>query len=407
MAVCTRVGWPTSSRASWRARALMTVASIPMLSAVARSIPREAPFSPRKMLPPPTTMAIWTLRASTASATSSASRLTTTASMPEPMEESANASPESFSSTLPHRLSATAASLLFADFEPHEPADLRLRAQPRQERSDDDLRVAHEALLDEDVVLVEAADPALDDLRDGLFGLALVAGQVLEDGPLLFDHVGRDVLPVDPPGGGGGDVEGDVVADLDRLGVGRVDAGQLDEDADRAPLVLDVLVGVDEPAAHLEPGDPAEADVLAQRAGHALDEVLHRGGRVAGVGLGGDVLALFRHLAGQGGHRRLEPVALGHEVGLAGQFDHGADVAVDGDVDRALRGGPAGPLAGGGQALLPQPRLGLLDVALRLLEGALAVHHPGAGDLPERGDVLGGDVRHGGNSLVLSGFRRH
>ena len=53
------------------------------------------------MLPPPTTMAICTLRASLASATSSANRLTTTASMPEPMEESANASPESLSSTLP------------------------------------------------------------------------------------------------------------------------------------------------------------------------------------------------------------------------------------------------------------------------------------------------------------------
>ena len=110
MAVCTRVGWPTSSSASWRASALMTVASMPMLSAVGRSIPREAPFRPRKMLPPPTTMAISTLRASVASATSSASRLTTTASMPEPMEESANASPESLSSTLPHRLSGMRSS---------------------------------------------------------------------------------------------------------------------------------------------------------------------------------------------------------------------------------------------------------------------------------------------------------
>jgi hypothetical protein len=30
MALCTRVGWPSRSRVSWRARAFMTVASMPM-----------------------------------------------------------------------------------------------------------------------------------------------------------------------------------------------------------------------------------------------------------------------------------------------------------------------------------------------------------------------------------------
>src|SRR5581483_3372645 len=403
MAVCTRVGWPTSSRASWRARALMTVASIPMLSAVARSIPREAPFSPRKMLPPPTTMAIWTLRASTASATSSARRLTTTASMPEPMEESANASPDSLSSTLPQRLSATTATLLLADLDPGEPGHLGIGPEARQQRPDRDLGVADEALLDEAVLLEEAADPALDDLGDGRFGLALVTGQVLEHGLLGLDHVGRDLVAADPAGGGRGDVEGDVVPDLDGLGVGGVDAGQLDQHADHAPLLLDVLVALDEAAAHLEAGDPAEGDVLAEAAGHALDEVVDGLGRVAGVGPGGDVLALLGHLLGQGGHGRLEAVALGHEVGLAGQLDHGPDVALDEHVDGALGGGPAGPLAGGGEALLPQPGLGLLHVALGLLEGLLAVHHPGPGDLPERGNVLGGDVRHGGFLRALSG----
>src|SRR2546430_1751210 len=123
MAVCTRVGWPTSSRASCRASALITVASMPMVSAVARSIAPEA---------------------------------------------------------------------------------------------------------------------ALHDLGDGLLGLALVAGQVLEHDALGVDHVGGDVVAAHPAGGGRGDVEGDVVADLDRLGVGRVDPGQVHEHADRAPLLLDV-----------------------------------------------------------------------------------------------------------------------------------------------------------------------
>src|SRR5207302_8823523 len=132
---------------SCRASALITVASMPMLSAVARSIPREAPFRPRKMLPPPTTMAICTLRASTASATSSASRLTTTASMPEPMEESANASPESLSSTLPQRLSGLGA-LLLADLDPDAPRHLGLCTQPRQHRPDADLGIPHLSLLE-------------------------------------------------------------------------------------------------------------------------------------------------------------------------------------------------------------------------------------------------------------------
>src|SRR2546421_8087104 len=200
MAVCTRVGWPMSSRASCRASALMTVASMPMLSAVGRSIPRDAPLRPRKMLPPPTTMAICTLRASEASATSSASRLTTTASIPEPTEESANASPDSLSSTLPQRLSGTAATLLLADLDAGEAGHLGVGPEARQERPDRDLGVADEALLDEAVLLEEAADPALDDLRDGLLGLALVAGQVLEDGLLGLEHVGRDVGAGHPAG---------------------------------------------------------------------------------------------------------------------------------------------------------------------------------------------------------------
>src|SRR5205807_5691216 len=181
------------------------VASIPMLSAVARSIPREAPFRPRKMLPPPTTMAICTLRASTASATSSARRFTTTASMPEPMEESANASPESLSSTLPQRLSGIG-PLLLADLDPDEPGDLGLGAEPRQQRPDGDLGIPYVALLEEAVLLVEPADAALDDLGDGLFRLALVTGQVLQHGPLGLDHLGWNVVAAHPPGGGRGDV---------------------------------------------------------------------------------------------------------------------------------------------------------------------------------------------------------
>ena len=48
-------------------------------------------------------------------------------------------------------------------------------------------------------------------------------------------------------------------------------------------------------------------------------------------------------------------------------------------------------LAAAGEALLAQPLLGGLDVAVVGLEGLLAVHHPGAGRLAQRLDVLGGE----------------
>ena len=55
--VITTAGTPAWRRASFRARAFITVASMPILSASMRSIlPLERP---RQKLPPPTTMPIW------------------------------------------------------------------------------------------------------------------------------------------------------------------------------------------------------------------------------------------------------------------------------------------------------------------------------------------------------------
>src|ERR1700733_9623253 len=60
MAVITRVGTPVFSSASCKARALITVASMPMWSAATRSIFIAAAETPRKKLPPPTTSPICT-----------------------------------------------------------------------------------------------------------------------------------------------------------------------------------------------------------------------------------------------------------------------------------------------------------------------------------------------------------
>src|SRR5664279_1487828 len=167
-------------------------------------MPRVAPTMPRKMLPPPTTIAISTPSSTRASATSSAIRWTTAASMPNEMLVSAKASPESFSTTRRNRLSvigtpgfASGPTLFLAHLDAGEPADLGLWSELLDELAHGELRVPHEALLEEDVVLVEAVQPALHDLADRGFGLALVARQLGEHLALLLDRVGRDVFTAD------------------------------------------------------------------------------------------------------------------------------------------------------------------------------------------------------------------
>ena len=65
IADCTRVSTPTRSSAFCMASAFITVASMPMLSACARSMPAAAPAMPRKMLPPPMTRQTCTPSATT------------------------------------------------------------------------------------------------------------------------------------------------------------------------------------------------------------------------------------------------------------------------------------------------------------------------------------------------------
>ena len=64
-ALCTRVLIPCFSSQFCKASAFITVANMPMPSAWARSMPEEAPATPRKMLPPPTTRQTCTPRRTT------------------------------------------------------------------------------------------------------------------------------------------------------------------------------------------------------------------------------------------------------------------------------------------------------------------------------------------------------
>ena len=91
---------------------------------------------------------------------------------------------------------------------------------------------------------------------------------------------------------------------------------------------------------------------------------------------------------------RLELVVLRDRLCLAADADDRADAAVDDRADEALGRGPIGSLAGLRHALLAEQRAGSVEVALRLLERALAIHHPRAGELAELLDEACTDLGH-------------
>src|SRR6202034_573856 len=94
----TRVCTSHFSSASCKASELMTVANMPIWSAETRSIMRACSATPRKKLPPPTTMATSTPRSRTARISNEISCSLAT-STPKP-RSAASASPDSLSRTL-------------------------------------------------------------------------------------------------------------------------------------------------------------------------------------------------------------------------------------------------------------------------------------------------------------------
>src|ERR1039458_1511353 len=107
-ALITRHSTPRCSSASCMAMALMTVASMPMLSAATRSISWACSATPRKMLPPPTTTPISTPRECT-STISPVISATLAASRPKPRGP-ASTSPDSLRTIrlyIPFRVSHT------------------------------------------------------------------------------------------------------------------------------------------------------------------------------------------------------------------------------------------------------------------------------------------------------------
>src|SRR5581483_5450152 len=91
----------------------------------------------------------------------------------------------------------------------------------------------------------------------------------------------------------------------------------------------------------------------------------------------------------------LEQVGLRDEVGLAVQLHKDARAgAVELGRDQAIPGRPGGALARVLGALHAEQLDRCLEVTIGLLQCVLAVHHPGAGLVPEPLHVSGGVVRH-------------
>src|SRR3954469_2549417 len=253
MADMTREGMPTCcSITLWTARALMTVPSMPMKSAVERSTPAAASVLPRMMLPPPITRPSSTPMRWTA-AQSSASWRSTLRSCPNSRSPS-SASPDIFNRTRRNRASDSALALIgwappraswakvvgrssdarqlrhlrrevvatlvdaLAKHHPNERHDLQrstqLLAGGLHRLLHALVGVDHEHLLEQHGLLVELADAALDHLPDDVLGLAGRACLLGVDGTFPLDHGRVELMYAHRLRAGRGHVHRELLADL-------------------------------------------------------------------------------------------------------------------------------------------------------------------------------------------------
>src|SRR5205807_1466968 len=150
---------------------------------------------------------------------------------------------------------------------------------------------------------------------------------------------------------------------------------------------------------------PSNADVLPRRGGDARDELADGLRSIADVGLLEEIVQIFRvHRRDLHGDlfRKLPEIGVArHEVRLARELDHRANTAagVHVGLDDALLGLTVGLLLGLGEPALLDQRSRLYEIALRLVERSLAVHHAGTRLLAEALDVVP-SVRHHSSSFL-------
>ena len=144
-------------------------------------------------------------------------------------------------------------------------------------------------------------------------------------------------------------------------------------------------------AGRLQHTKTPHSDVLAQLNDQATPRLVHRGvpwqggsqQRLQRVGLRRE------HVRSELVAERRKDFVARHEVGLAVQLHHGARaICTLADKDSPLGGYPVGLAVGARQAGHAHVFDGSLQVAAGLLQGALAIHHAGAGAAPEFPDAV-------------------
>ncbi len=149
-------------------------------------------------------------------------------------------------------------------------------------------------------------------------------------------------------------------------------ASGMDVAADVAGLDLEALYAFDDDVL------PEGADRLLEQVRHALAVRVRRL-----EGLRGRGLRIARRGCGERGREGLEFVGPRDEVGLAAELHDRAAASLGGHRDGALGRIATRTLVGLGEAALAEHVDRLLEVAVGLRQGLLAVHHPRAGAVAE------------------------
>src|ERR671922_841331 len=318
------------------------------------------------MFPAPTTIAISTPRSCT-SLISRAIRSTSRRSRPYSCSP-ISASPDSFMSTRPK--TGLAPSPSARKGVPDEFEHLRVLLL---ERLPDRLAVVDPLLVGQDVLSEEAlAEHPVDDLVANLLRLRLDFLGALEDLAFGLELLRRHLAARLVARGRERDVHGQLARQLRR-------AADLHEHADLVRRRVDVRAD-GFVALALEAGRAADGDVLTDPADELDALVLELLGGVGPIALDG-----LEHLLGE----REKLLVLRDRLGLAAHRDQRASVLRDPREHDPFSGLPTRAFAGLGHPALAQEPLCGLDVTARLLEGALAVHHPGARLVPELLDEPG------------------
>src|ERR1700722_13234307 len=451
----TRAGWSICSSAPSIASAFITVASMPIESARARSIPLSAPWSPRKKLPPPTTTATCT-PSSAAALRSPAMRCRVGACRPC-VSGPISASPDSLTTT---RLNNGCGAF---DMEPllepsiAPPAAARRPVQPLRaikkrpqgpldsiarpsglfrrlldafaqrvtyepgygdrradrlfgflDRLSDSLRgIMDIGLIEEADLLIEGLEAGFDDLLDHVCRLAgVLLGQ---HGALARNHRRIEPGGVERDRTGGGDMHGDLPPE--RAKPGAIACGsEPNDDPDSAKPVGDrpVHVMADRAFGHSEALRATQRHVFADGGDGVGDRLSHRAAAWVmraehrhRVDVGRVVERDREHAA----HQRLEVVVASDEVSLGIDLDKDADIVLDGGADKTLGRHSPTLLGRLGEALLSQPIDRRLDVALGLAQRILAIHHARAGLFAQILDQSGANRRHARPSFALKAPR--